>query len=96
MGINTWAGSPNSNAAMHQEQISQAAAAVHDAQKGTDPVNGPLIRAMAQQIGLDHHQADAALRDCIAKYGKEQPYGVADLYAQRKQPDETFDWLQRA
>ena len=49
-----------------------------------------------QQIGPDKQQADAALRDFIAKYGKDQPYLVADLYAARKQPDEMFDWLQRA
>jgi adenylate cyclase len=36
------------------------------------------------------------LHDYIAKYGKDQPYLVADLYALRKQPDDMFEWLQRA
>ncbi|HZX71841.1 MAG TPA: hypothetical protein VFE77_13590 [Rhodanobacter sp.] len=44
----------------------------------------------------DHKQADGALRGHIAKYGKDQPYNVADLYALRKQPDDMFEWLQRA
>ncbi|MGH8115236.1 MAG: tetratricopeptide repeat protein, partial [Rhodanobacteraceae bacterium] len=73
-----------------------AAAAVRDAKQETDPVNGPAIRAAAQQIGPDRKQADAALHAYLAKYGKDQPYLVADLYAVRKQPDAMFEWLQRA
>jgi TolB-like protein/Flp pilus assembly protein TadD len=72
-----------------------AAAAMRDANLETDPVYGPWSRAMAQQIGLDRKQADAALRDYIAHHGKAQPYDVADLYALRKQPDDMFEWLQR-
>ncbi|MGH8114497.1 MAG: tetratricopeptide repeat protein, partial [Rhodanobacteraceae bacterium] len=73
-----------------------AAAAVRDAKQETDPVAGPAIRALAQQINPDRKQADAALHAYIAKYSKTQPYTVADLYALRKQPDEMFEWLQRA
>jgi len=73
-----------------------AVAALRNAKQETDPVLGPLVRTMAEQIGPDHKQADAALHDYIAKNGKDQPYYVADLYALRKQPDEMFDWLQRA
>jgi len=71
-------------------------AARSNAAKETDPANGPWAIALAQQIDPDHRKADAALRDYIAKQGKDQPYFVADLYAVRKQPDEMFDWLQRA
>jgi TolB-like protein/Flp pilus assembly protein TadD len=73
-----------------------AAGAVRNAKMETDPVNGPFMRAMAQQINPDHQPADAALREYIAKYGKDQPYNVADLYALRKQPDDMFEWLQHA
>jgi adenylate cyclase len=73
-----------------------AVAAQRDAGKETDPMYGPWALALAQQIGPNRKQADAALHDYIAKQGKEQPYFVADLYAARKQPDEMFDWLQRA
>ncbi|MGH8233367.1 MAG: tetratricopeptide repeat protein [Rhodanobacteraceae bacterium] len=73
-----------------------AAAAVRDAKQENDPVLGPSIRAMAQQINRDRKQADVALHAYITQYGKTQPYFVADLYALRKQPDEMFEWLQRA
>ena len=73
-----------------------AAAAARDAKQETDPMAGPWIRAMAQQIGPDHKQADAALHDYITKNGKDQPYLVANLYALRKQPDDMFERLQRA
>ena len=73
-----------------------AVAARRDAKQETDPVYGPWIQAMARQIGPDHKQADAALHDYIAKNGKDQPYLVADLYALRKQPDQMFEWLERA
>ncbi|MGH8184135.1 MAG: hypothetical protein ACREPH_10805 [Rhodanobacteraceae bacterium] len=73
-----------------------ATAAQPDAQQETDPVMGAWIRALVQQIGPDHKQADAALRAYIAKYGETQPYYVADLYALRKQLDDMFEWLDRA
>ncbi|MEO6801183.1 MAG: hypothetical protein ABI178_14690, partial [Rhodanobacter sp.] len=73
-----------------------AAAAQRDAKEESDPVYGPWIQAMAQQIGPDRKQADAALRDYMDKNHKDQPYLIADLYALRKQPDQMFDWLQRA
>ncbi len=73
-----------------------AEAARRDAAKETDPVYGPWARALAQQIGPDHRQADAALHDYMATQGKDQPYLVASLYALRKQADAMFDWLQRA
>ncbi|MGH8145771.1 MAG: tetratricopeptide repeat protein [Rhodanobacteraceae bacterium] len=73
-----------------------AAAAKQNASKENDPVYGPWAMALAQQIDPDHQKADAALRNYIAKQGKNQPYLVADLYALRKQPDKMFDWLQRA
>ena len=73
-----------------------AAAALRNAKQETDPVLGPLVHALAEQIGPDHKQAGAALHDYIEKNGKDQPYYVADLYALRKQPDQMFDWLQRA
>jgi TolB-like protein/Tfp pilus assembly protein PilF len=73
-----------------------ADAARDHAAKETDPAYAPWARALAQQVGADRRQADVALRDYVAKQGKDQPYFVADLYALRKQPDEMFDWLQRA
>ena len=73
-----------------------ATAAVRNAKQETDPLLGPTIRVAAQQIGPDRQQADTALHDYMVKYGKDQPYAVAELYAVRKQPDDMFAWLQRA
>ena len=73
-----------------------AAAAQRDAGQETDPMYGPWVRVLAQQMGPDRKQADAALRDYTARYGKDQPYLVADLYALRKQPGAMFVWLHRA
>jgi adenylate cyclase len=73
-----------------------AAAAMRNAGLETDPVYGPWIQTMALQISPDRNKADAALRAYIAKNGKDVPYLVADLYALRKQPDEMFEWLERA
>lgn len=73
-----------------------AAAAERDAALESDPTLGPWVRALAQQVGSNHEQADAALQAYIGKYGQTEPYFVADLYAVRKQPDEMFTWLQRA
>jgi adenylate cyclase len=73
-----------------------AAAARHDAEQEPDALYGPWARALAQQIDPDRKLADRGLHDYIAKQGNDQPYYVADLYALRKQPDQMFEWLQRA
>jgi TolB-like protein/Flp pilus assembly protein TadD len=73
-----------------------AAAAARDAAQEPDPVLGAWARAMALQIDSSHSKADAALRNYVAAHGESEPYFVADLYAVRKQPDEMFQWLERA
>lgn len=74
----------------------EADEAMREAGQETDPVYGPWIRAAAQQVNPDRRQADAALHAYIAENGKSQPFGVAELYAARKEPDAMFEWLQRA
>jgi serine/threonine-protein kinase len=39
-------------------------------------------------------KSDAALSELIAKY--QEPGFVADVYACRNQPDQAFEWLDRA
>ncbi|MEO7050899.1 MAG: tetratricopeptide repeat protein, partial [Rhodanobacter sp.] len=73
-----------------------AAAAVRDAKLETDPVYGPWVQTMALQIGPDRKKADLAMREYVAKNAKDMPYLVGDLYALRKQPDQMFEWLNRA
>jgi len=72
------------------------AAALDDARKETDPKQRAWALVLAKQIGPDRKDADVALRDYLAGEGKTEPSYVADLYALRKQPDEMFDWLERA
>jgi hypothetical protein len=36
------------------------------------------------------------LRELIAKYHASDPYQIAEVYAFRNQPDEAFEWLDRA
>jgi TolB-like protein/tetratricopeptide (TPR) repeat protein len=73
-----------------------AAAALRNANRETNPDSKAWALVAVAQVAPDRKKADAALQDYLAKYGKDQPYGVADLYALRKQPDTMFEWLQRA
>lgn len=73
-----------------------AAAARRNADRINDPDARFVIMAFAAQIDGDAADADAALREFIARYGEHDPASVAELYAQRKQPDDMFEWLQRA
>ena len=41
-------------------------------------------------------ESDAALRELIAKYQATYPCLIAEIYAFRNQPDEAFEWLDRA
>jgi len=43
-----------------------------------------------------HAEADAALRELIAKHAKESAYQVAEVYAARGETDLAFEWLDRA
>ena len=75
---------------------SDAAAALRDAGMETEPASKAFAVALAKQVSGNAKEADAALQDYIASDDKTQPYYVADLYALRKQPNDMFDWLQRA
>ena len=52
--------------------------------------------AMALQAGSDESARDAALQAFIDKHGKDMPCWVAILYAQRREPDKMFEWLETA
>jgi tetratricopeptide (TPR) repeat protein len=41
-------------------------------------------------------ESDTALKELIAKYHAINPYLIAQIYAFRNQPDEAFEWLERA
>ncbi|MBS0431456.1 MAG: hypothetical protein JSS21_03470, partial [Proteobacteria bacterium] len=52
--------------------------------------------ALASQIGADYAAADAALKDLIDKDADGAAYQIAQAYALRRDPDNTFRWLERA
>jgi TolB-like protein/Tfp pilus assembly protein PilF len=73
-----------------------AASALRNANRETDQDSKAWALAAVAQIISDRKKGDLVLQDYLAKYGKDQPYAVAELYALRKQPDVMFEWLQRA
>jgi TolB-like protein/Tfp pilus assembly protein PilF len=52
--------------------------------------------AMARQIGNDRAAADAALKLTIDKHADGMAFQIAEVYALRRDPDQTFAWLDRA
>jgi serine/threonine-protein kinase len=52
--------------------------------------------AMALQAGSDESARDVALQAFINKHTQDMPGWVAILYAQRREPDKMFQWLETA
>ncbi|MGH8190250.1 MAG: tetratricopeptide repeat protein [Rhodanobacteraceae bacterium] len=52
--------------------------------------------ALARQIGSDRAMADAVLKRLIDKNADQAPYQIAQVYALRQDPDNAFQWLDRA
>jgi TolB-like protein/Tfp pilus assembly protein PilF len=73
-----------------------AKAALASAQQESDPGWRRAALALASQIGADRRAADAALATLIAKDAAYSPYQIAEVYALRRDPDNTFKWLERA
>jgi TolB-like protein/Tfp pilus assembly protein PilF len=78
-----------------QIQRGDAAAALDAAQKESDESWRRMALALARQIGDDHVAADAALQELIDKDAKLAAYPIAQVYALRRNPDKTFEWLDR-
>jgi len=73
-----------------------AKAALATAQQGPKGPWQDVGLALARQIGGDRTAADAALKLVIDKYSDGAPYQIAEVYALRKDPDKTFEWLDKA
>lgn len=67
-----------------------------NAEKETDPDLKAWALTLAAQIGGDTRAAETTMDAYVARYRQTQPYLIAELYAQRGQADETFQWLDRA
>jgi tetratricopeptide (TPR) repeat protein len=73
---------------------------VQDALPEIELVPYDLIRFFLHAIAFHalgrEKEADAALRELIAKYSERGAYQIAQVYAFRNQSDEAFVWLDRA
>ena len=56
----------------------------------------PFLYAMAYYALGRKKESDAALSELITKYHAVYAYQIAEVYAFRNQPDEAFEWLDRA
>jgi TolB-like protein/Flp pilus assembly protein TadD len=82
--------------AMIEIQRGNATAALSAAQQEVPGYWQDAALAMARQIGDDHAAAEAALRRLIERDANSAAFQVADVYAIRKDANETFEWLERA
>ena len=58
---------------------------------------GKLIgQAVAYHALGRERDSDSALAGLIAKYGVDGSYQIAQVYAYRKQPEKSFEWLEKA
>lgn len=67
-----------------------------EAQKESAPAWHRMGLAMAYYALGQKKQADDMLNDYIRAYSNESAYQIATIYAFRKQPDQAFEWLERA
>lgn len=83
--------------ALIEVQRGNAQAALDAAQQEVgDSVHKDYALALARQIGSDRAAADAALNTMIGKHASSSAYAIAEIYALRSEPNETFEWLDRA
>lgn len=61
-----------------------------------DPMTKLWFQTAAYAVAGDHAKANAALAEFLARYGKDQLYNTAQLYALLGQPDAMFVWLDKA
>jgi serine/threonine-protein kinase len=77
-------------------QRGDAPAALTAAQQETEQGWQYIALAFAHQIGGDPPTADAALQTLIDQRAEFAAYQIAEVYAFRKDADNTFAWLDRA
>jgi TolB-like protein/Tfp pilus assembly protein PilF len=79
-----------------QVQRGESAAALDLARHLPQDTWRDIALAFATQGGNDRAAADAALNNLIEKSADGSAYQIAEVYALRKDPDNTFKWLDRA
>ncbi len=75
---------------------SQPAQAVIEAEREKHPIFRLCGLGLAYHAAGRTREADATLAELIAKYQKDAPYQIADVYAFRGEVDKAFEWLDRA
>lgn len=75
---------------------SQPAQAVVEAEREKHPIFRLCGLGLAYHAAGRAREADATLAELIARYQKDAPYQIADVYAFRGEVDKTFEWLDRA
>ena len=79
-----------------QVQRGEAGSALATARQIRPDVWRDIALAFATQAGNDRAAADAALKQLIEKSADGSAYQIAEVYALGKDPDSTFEWLDRA
>ena len=74
----------------------QARAALAEIERETSDPYRMIGLPMAYHALGRTAESDAALSALIAKYQKDAPYNIADVYAYRGETDKAFDWLDKA
>jgi tetratricopeptide (TPR) repeat protein len=77
-------------------QRGDAQAALATAQRALPGIWQDYALAMARQIGNDQTAADAALNLTIDKHADGMAFQIAEVQALRRDPDQTFVWLDHA
>ncbi|MGN6730254.1 MAG: tetratricopeptide repeat protein [Rhodanobacteraceae bacterium] len=77
-------------------QRGDADAALRAAQQEPSGAWRSIAVALARQIGGDPAAADAALQTVVEQHAGDGAYQIAEIYALRKQPQQMFQWLERA
>lgn len=77
-------------------QRGDAKAALAEAQRTLPGIWQDYALAMARQIGGDSAAADAALKLIVDKHADGMAFQIAEVQALRRDPDKTFEWLDRA
>jgi hypothetical protein len=72
------------------------AAAVELAKQETDPLWRTYALALAHFANGDRAEADAALKKLIDEEADDGGPQIATVYALRKDPDKTLEWLEHA
>lgn len=90
--------SPGRHAALAWNEVlrGDTAAALRAAQAEPSPAARRGALALAYTALGDRPRADAALDSLIASDAGANAYGIAEVYALRKDPDRAFAWLDRA